>query len=239
MSDKPTVVELLSAVMAEVQSVGKTGRNTEQGYNFRGVDAVVNAVGPVLRQHGVIVLPVLEEATLRDVRTSKDKPARESTVRVRYVFYGPAGDSVDAVVPGESMDTGDKGMAKAMSVAYRILWLQALCIPTDEPDPDTQSYERGDEAAVTHQEAVDLFAVIMDARDDDALRVAYEAVVAARKEQRLSDRETTQLIAHIKKRKVELDEAAGDDAGHSNGSSAATSPVGARPGPDGAGAGDG
>lgn len=89
MTDKPTVIEALTAVMAEVQPVGKKQRNTEQGYNFRGIDAVVNAVGPVLRKHGVIVLPVLEDATHRDVLTSKGKPSRESTVRVRYTFYGP------------------------------------------------------------------------------------------------------------------------------------------------------
>lgn len=142
MSDKPTVVEALTAVMSDVQSVRKGKTNTDQGYKFRGVDDVVNAVGPVLRKHGVIVLPVMERATYRDVQTSRGKPSRESTVEVRYRFYGPAGDFVEAVVPGEAMDFGDKGVAKAMSVAYRIVLLQALCIPTDEPEPDAQSYER-------------------------------------------------------------------------------------------------
>jgi hypothetical protein len=40
------------------------------------------------------------------------------------------------------MDSGDKGTAKAMSVAYRILLLQSLIIPTDDRDPDQDSYER-------------------------------------------------------------------------------------------------
>lgn len=139
---KPTVVELLLRVMSDVQSIGKRDRNTEQGYSFRGIDATVNAVGPALRAHGVLVLPMLESASYRDVLTVREKRSRECTVQVRYRFYGPAGDHVDAVVPGESMDFGDKGAAKAMSVAYRIALLQALCIPTDEPEPDAQSYER-------------------------------------------------------------------------------------------------
>jgi hypothetical protein len=29
-----------------------------------------------------------------------------------------------------------------MSVAFRVALLQALCIPTDEPDPDSAAYER-------------------------------------------------------------------------------------------------
>jgi hypothetical protein len=142
MSDKPSVVEALSKVMDAVQAVKKGQRNPEHGYVFRGIDAVVNAVGPELRKHGVLVMPVLENASYRDVTTSRGKPSRECTVQVRYRFYGPAGDFIEAVTPGESMDHGDKGTAKAMSVAYRIALLQALCIPTDDPEPDSQTYER-------------------------------------------------------------------------------------------------
>ena len=142
MSDQPNIYAALSSVMTDVLAVRKTGRNTDQNYSFRGVDAVVNAVGPVLRKHHVLLLPELLDVAYRDVRTSRDKPAREVTVRVRYTFIGPAGDKIEVTVPGESMDNGDKGTAKAMSVAYRIALLQALCIPTDEPDPDEGTYER-------------------------------------------------------------------------------------------------
>lgn len=142
MSDKPTVVEALLAVMEDVQAVGKGDRNTDQGYSFRGIDAVINAVGPAFRKHGVIAMPVKTEARYRDVQTSRGKPSRECTVTVTYRFYGPAGDHIDAEVPGESMDFGDKGAPKAMSVAYRIALLQALCIPTHEPEPDASTYER-------------------------------------------------------------------------------------------------
>lgn len=142
MTDKPTVHEALAAVMGDVQAVRKADRNSQQGYAFRGIDAVVNAVGPVLRKHGVIITPTNVEAHYRDVTTSTGKPSRECTVLVQYRIYGPAGDFIDAMAPGESMDFGDKGAPKAMSVAMRIVLLQALCIPTDEPDPDAQSYER-------------------------------------------------------------------------------------------------
>jgi hypothetical protein len=141
-TDKPTVVEALLAVMGDVQAVGKADRNSQQGYNFRGIDAVINAVGPAFRKHGVIAVPAKSEARYRDVQTSTGKPSRECTVTVTYRFYGPAGDFIEVEVPGESMDFGDKGAPKAMSVAYRIALLQALCIPTDEPEPDAQSYER-------------------------------------------------------------------------------------------------
>jgi hypothetical protein len=49
---------------------------------------------------------------------------------------------------GEAFDMGDKATAKAMSVAYRTCLLQALTIPTDDPDPDESSYEQAPAAPV-------------------------------------------------------------------------------------------
>lgn len=145
MSDdtKPTVVEALAGVMADVMAVRKDSKNQSQGFSFRGIDAVLNAVGPALRTHGVVVMPTVEAANYREVEVGKNRTVqRECTVKVRYTFHGPAGDSLDAVVWGEALDSGDKATAKAHSVAYRTALLQALTIPTDEPDPDSSSVER-------------------------------------------------------------------------------------------------
>jgi hypothetical protein len=145
-TDKPTVHEALAAVMGEVQAVRKADRNTQQGYNFRGIDAVVNAVGPALRAHGVVILPVAEDVMVEHFTTKKETQMRGITLRIRWRIYGPAGDSIEAVTYGEAADSGDKAVPKAHSVAYRTMLLQALCIPTDEPDPDSQSYERAEAA---------------------------------------------------------------------------------------------
>lgn len=138
-----TVHEAFAAVMDEVQAVGKDGRNTSQDYAFRGIDGVMNAVGPALRKHGVIIVPSVLESNYRDVEVGRNRTLmREVTVTVEYTIYGPKGDTIVGRVSGESMDSGDKGTAKAFSVAYRTFLLQALTIPTHQPDPDEQSYER-------------------------------------------------------------------------------------------------
>jgi len=141
--DLPTVYVALNAVMRKVTTVRKRSRNSAQNYNFRGIDDVLNAVGPAFRAHGIIPVPILQTSQYRDVKTSTNKPSRECTVTVAYRFYGPAGDFVEVIVPGESMDTGDKGAAKAMSVAFRTALIQLLALATGDPDPDSQSYERG------------------------------------------------------------------------------------------------
>lgn len=138
----PSVIEALVMVMRDVTHVGKEGFNEQQRYRFRGIDGVMNAVGPALRKAGVVVIPILDTAEHRDVQTSTGKSSRETTVTVTYRFHGPHGDYIDTRVPGESMDFGDKGTPKAMSVAFRTALLQVLCLPTDEPDSDDQTYER-------------------------------------------------------------------------------------------------
>lgn len=140
----PTVVEALALVMDEVQAVGKEGRNTQQNYNFRGIDAVVNAVGPAFRKHGVVCVPVSVDHQSEHYTTRSGTQMRGVTLLVGFRFYGPRGDYIEACAAGESSDSGDKATPKAHSVAYRTMLLQALCIPTDEPDPDQESHERAE-----------------------------------------------------------------------------------------------
>lgn len=156
MSDKPTVQEAWAAVMADVQSLRK-GQRVDSGparFNFRGVDDVMNAVGPVLRTHGVAVVPTSVSHHPEDVTTAKGARMRNVTVQVTYAIHGPAGDTMPGAAAGEAADSGDKATPKAMSVAYRTFLLQALCLPTDEPDPDRHQYERAAAPQETPLQAV-------------------------------------------------------------------------------------
>jgi hypothetical protein len=208
MSEKPTIVEAMSAAMAEVQAVGKRDRNNEQGYNFRGIDAVINAVGPVFRKHGIVPAPVKCEAKYRDVLTSREKRSRECTVSVTYRFHGPAGDFIDCEVPGESMDFGDKGAPKAMSVAYRIALLQMLCIPTHEPEPDAATYERSADPVWDPSEQEVLVtgwtAEIEDAKDEAALAEIGKKLLKAKRARELSPASYDHLAKAGAARKAEL-----------------------------------
>ena len=140
---QPQIYQAILDVMEEVRGVGKHDVNAHQRFNFRGIDAVVNALGPAFRKHGVISVPNLQSVKYDDVATSNGKPATRVSVVVDYIFYAPDGSSVVSTVAAEAWDAGDKGTPKAMSVAYRIALLQVFSLPTDEPDPDSQSYERG------------------------------------------------------------------------------------------------
>jgi len=138
-----SVYEAWNEVMRDVQAIRKDSRNAQQGFNFRGIDAVMNAVGPALRDHGVTIIPNSVEAKHRDFTTAKGTVMHEAIVTVGYSVIGPDGQGFTGQSVGEAADAGDKATSKAMSVAYRTFLLQALTIPTDEPDPDETITDRG------------------------------------------------------------------------------------------------
>jgi hypothetical protein len=131
----PTVLEALANVMADVTSIGKSDFNDFHKFNFRGIDTVLKAVGPAFRDHRIVPVPELRQVHSDDLTAKDGKRKRGVTLTVAFTFYGPRGDCVTTVVPGEANDTEDKATSKAMSVAYRTALLQVLAIPTGERDP--------------------------------------------------------------------------------------------------------
>lgn len=141
--DIPTAIEAVNRVMRDVRAVAKTDKNSHAGFSFRGIDAVVNAVGPALREQGVVVVPHQVEIVRESVTVGRNQTHMQAVyVEVVYRWYGPSADFFDAHVVAEAMDSGDKATSKAMSVALRTCLLQTLALPTDEPDPDHDVYER-------------------------------------------------------------------------------------------------
>lgn len=140
-------------VMADVQSIRKdqvakveTAKSSYR-YNFRGVDKVFNAVGPALRRHGVMVLPVKVDTVYGRATSAGGGGMRECTVTVTYRIIGPAGDYLEVQSAGEGLDTSDKATVKAMTMAYRNLLVNGLTVPTEDPklDPDRVHLERGEQ----------------------------------------------------------------------------------------------
>lgn len=128
-------------VMREVQGVAKRETNTHQNFNFRGIDAVVNAIGPALRKHGGFIVPKVNSVDYESMKTNRGGDLTSVRLQVSFEIWGSEGDPIVGRVSAEAFDSGDKATAKAMSVAYRTFMLQTFCLPTDEPDPDSYTYD--------------------------------------------------------------------------------------------------
>ena len=175
MTETKTIYQALNDAKTAIGAVRKTDKNVQQGFNFRGIDAVVTASAPALNKEGIITVPQLQDYTYEVVEVGKNKTSMGHVmVRVQYMFIGPAGDNVTATVLAESFDSGDKACAKAMSVAYRIALLQVLNLPTDDRDPDADTYERSAKPTVE-----ELMAKAAELNTVDDLRKHWETVGAA------------------------------------------------------------
>lgn len=175
-----TANQIILAVMQEVQGVAKKDKNQAQGFNFRGIDAVMNAVGPALRKSGGFISPSVNSVTYATAPTKNGGVANIARVDVTYSVYGDQGEPISGNVVAEAFDSGDKATAKAMSVAYRTFLLQILCLPTDEPDPDTFTYETA--APVASPEtvaALDVWAEIVKGATTEAeLKNAWDEIAS-------------------------------------------------------------
>jgi len=146
MTDKPkTVFKMISEVMAILakDGISKDRKNTQQGYNFRGIDDVYNALAPAMSSVGLVVLPrVLSREVVE--RAGKSGGALfYTTVECEFDFVSSQDGSMHTVKTyGEAMDSGDKSTNKAMSAAYKYACMQAFCIPTEgDNDADATTHE--------------------------------------------------------------------------------------------------
>jgi len=127
----PRIYSALSAVMESVGSIAKTQTNKFDGYKFRGIDDVFNALHPALLKAGVVVLPCVEKCERHTLSTAKGGEHQLVEVVVEYQFVARDGSSVSVRVAGEGSDRGDKAVNKAMSSAYKTAMFQVFCIPVE------------------------------------------------------------------------------------------------------------
>lgn len=133
------IFEAINKVMSEIGSIGKDRKNQMQGYSFRGIDDVYNAVQPALVKHGVFILPEVIDQKREERTNTKGTTLLYTILTVRHRFCALDGSSVACVTVGEAMDSGDKSANKAMSAAMKYAVIETFCIPT-EGDNDTENH---------------------------------------------------------------------------------------------------
>jgi hypothetical protein len=146
----PSIHNCLLQIMDHVGVQRKTSLNRQgSGYNYRGVDQVMNALYPALLANRVTIVPQLVEKHTGSIEVGVDRRNMGwAEVTMAYTLTAPDGSSVTWIAPGAAFDAGDKAISKACSVAYRTAIIQGLCLPTDEVDPDSETYERSDNEPV-------------------------------------------------------------------------------------------
>jgi hypothetical protein len=137
-----TIHEAIPKIMSEIGAIKKDQTNKQQGFKYRGIDDVMNALQPVLVKYGVFVVPEVLEQTREERQTKSGGNLISSICKIQYTFFANDGTCITAVVVGEGMDSGDKATNKAMAIAFKYACFQVFCIPTEEmKDPDSETPE--------------------------------------------------------------------------------------------------
>jgi len=141
------VYDAVASVMEElgIGGIAKKRTNTQgAGFKFRGIDDILNALGPTMPKHGLTVFPRMLERTSVERQSKAGGVLFYVTVKASFKFVSKAdGSSETAEVFGEAMDSSDKATSKAMSIAWKNAAILTFQIPVEG--------ENNDADAVTHQ----------------------------------------------------------------------------------------
>ncbi len=141
----PAVYAAIAACTKALSRTGieKSRQNTQQGFAFRGIDDVYNALSGVLAQHQLCIIPRVVRREVTERQTQRGGVLFYVVVEVEFdLVCAVDGSTHMARFCGEAMDSGDKASNKAMSAAYKYAAFQAFCIPTEgDNDADSQTHE--------------------------------------------------------------------------------------------------
>ena len=198
------VYAAINAVQADLAKAGiaKNSTNTQgTGYKFRGIDAVYNAIAPLLSKHGLCILPRFLNRTITERASKSGGVLFYVVVEAEFDFVSAKDGSKHTVKTfGEAMDSGDKGTNKAMSAAYKYAAFQAFSIPTEgDNDADETTHEvYSKKDSMAPKVLADFLAAIESCTTADALKATYfDAIRVAGDDQEA----TKKLIAAKDKQK--------------------------------------
>lgn len=118
--------------------IAKLGRASLGGatVNYRGIEQAMNEMSPILVRHGITVTPRYSDLSISERAKAEGKATRFVTIKGSFIFAAEDGSNVVSECYGEAMDSGDKAVIKAQSVAFRTALFQQFVIPTMAMDTE-------------------------------------------------------------------------------------------------------
>lgn len=232
---------MIAAVSADLckEGISKDRKNQQQGYNFRGIDDVYNALAPIMSKHGLVVLPRCLSRESIERQNRSGGTLFYVVVECEFDFVSSHDKSHHIVKTyGEAMDSGDKATNKAMSAAYKYACMQAFCIPTEgdndadstthevapkpkveakpepKPEPKPQEVVKGTAEVVDF--AMQIFATFLpEAKSEKELNTFWKENIATVNQIKSADEtKYVELLGAFKKRKDEINKPKGQDNGN-------------------------
>ena len=207
MTNTPKVYSAIAAVMAEIgaEGISKDRRNEQQGYRFRGIDDVYNALNPILSRNKLVILPRITSHSQQERQAKNGGALFYTTVSAEFIIAcADDGSTVTISTCGEAMDSADKSTNKAMAAAYKYAAMMVFCIPTEgDHDADGTTHEAVPAQPPPNPELVKKITEALPHTTTE-LGLTNQWKAASADIQKLSDSDYAVVKAAFAKRKAEI-----------------------------------
>ena len=173
----------LAVVRRRIAYVQKRGHNPRFNYNYVTAADIAGAVGDILAELGVVLVPQLESISHEAVRPSGGGTEHVTHVVMSYSFVDvDTAEEITVKTAGEGLDSGDKAPYKAMTGALKYALLQSFLLATgDDPEEErtslanhsSRTHESHSERVITAEEARELCQLIDDTGTELERVLAY------------------------------------------------------------------
>ncbi len=137
MENKLNIYQRMLLVMTDVQAVQKEDKKVNGQYKFVSHDAVSKAVHMPMVKAGIYMQPDV-------VDIKQDGNKTEIMMTMTFINVDNPEDRFVLRMPGQGIDTQDKGIGKAISYATKYGYLKAFCLETgDDVEKDNIDHVPG------------------------------------------------------------------------------------------------
>ncbi|MCX7716663.1 MAG: ERF family protein [Endomicrobia bacterium] len=165
----------MCAILKEVDSIGKNKKNTQQGFAYRGIDDMYNALHNLFAKHEVFIISNVVDVK-SNVLQSNGKNVYQTCMQVEFSFVASDGSSVVARTYADSLDMADKGSGKCLSYALKNVLTQTFLIPVEgTKDNDAEHIETSAPAPKQMPEHMRILAIqeIKASETEERLKSVY------------------------------------------------------------------
>jgi len=160
-------------IMKEASTVGKTGRNKSQGYDYVESSEIVHQFHELFVKHNLILTSSVK-SIVREQSTTKDGSPKNNTVLTMQftVTSLKDGSSITTDFPAEGTDSGDKGIPKALTMAEKYFLMKTFMLSSGD---DAEA----DEDQTTHNSLLRKTAPVTEAKAAAPAPIEKPITVAA------------------------------------------------------------
>jgi len=188
----------LAEVRRRIGYVQKRGFNERNNYSYVTAADLAGAVGDILAELGVVIIPRLESISYEPNAGGRSEVARAAQVVMSYTFTDvDSGDEITTKVAGQGLDAGDKAPYKAMTGALKYALLQSLLLATgDDPEDERISHSSGNgsERLITPEEARQLRLLVDDTETELDRVLSYYKINSLEEMRESSYRRAVELL---------------------------------------------